>query len=145
MTALYLTDSEEEIESRAVKEAVGPMVASSSNIFALSSRDNPDAIPATLREEMLGFSGVYKEPDAPIETRHLKLYEGYLQQLKEEHVPLMTKKIIQATTLTGTKNQVVGMIEEMRDAGVNQVAIQPIRDTREVVDQVAKEIISRFS
>ena len=37
------------------------------------------------------------------------------------------------------------MIEEMRDAGVNQVAIQPIRDTREVVDQVAKEIISRFS
>jgi 5,10-methylenetetrahydromethanopterin reductase len=145
MTALYLTDSEEEIESRAVKEAVGPMVASSSNIFALSSRDNPDAIPATLREEMLGFSGVYKEPDAPIETRHLKLYEGYLQQLKEEHVPLMTKKIIQATTLTGTKNQVIGMIEEMRDAGVNQVAIQPIRDTREVVDQVAKEIISRFS
>ena len=94
---------------------------------------------------MLCFSYVYKEPDAPIETRHLKLDEGYLQHIKEEHVPLMTKKIIQATTLTGTKNQVIGMIEEMRDAGVDQVAIQPIRDTREVVDQVAKEIISRFS
>jgi hypothetical protein len=33
----------------------------------------------------------------------------------------------------------------MRDAGVDQVAIQPIRDAREVVDQVAKEIIGRFS
>lgn len=94
---------------------------------------------------MMGFSDVYKEPDAPIETRHLKLYEGYLQQLKDEHADLMTKKIIQATTLTGTKNEVIGMIEAMRDAGVDQVAIQPIRATKEVVDQVAKEIMPHFS
>jgi alkanesulfonate monooxygenase SsuD/methylene tetrahydromethanopterin reductase-like flavin-dependent oxidoreductase (luciferase family) len=56
----------------------------------------------------------------------------------------MTKKIIQATTLTGTKQQVIGMIEEMRDAGVDQIAIQPILETRSVVDQVAKEIMPVF-
>ena len=145
MTAFYLTESDEEIESRAVKEAVGPMVASSSNIFALSCHKDPTAIPEELRGEMMGFSDVYKEPDAPIETRHLKLYEGYLQQLKDEHADLMTKRIIQATTLTGTKSEVIGMIEGMRDAGVDQVAIQPIRATKEVVDQVAKEIMPHFS
>lgn len=145
MTAFYLTDSDEEIETRAVREAVGPMVASSSNIFALSSHQDPSALPDGLRDELLAFTDVYREPDAPVETRHLKLYEGYLQHLKDEHEALMTKKIIQATTLTGTKQEVVGMIEAMRDAGVDQVAIQPIRPTREVVQQVATEIMPLFN
>ena len=56
----------------------------------------------------------------------------------------MTKKIIQATTLTGTKKQVIGMIEEMRDAGVNQIAVQPILETRSVIEQVANEIMPNF-
>lgn len=144
MTAFYMTDSDEQIETRAVREAVGPMVASSSNIFALSCHKDPSAMPGSLRDELMGFADVYREPNAPIETRHLKMYEGYLQHLKDEHEALMTKKIIQATTLTGTKTEVLGMIEAMRDAGVHQVAIQPIRPTREVVDQVASEIMPRF-
>ena len=144
MTAFYLTDSDEQIETRAVREAVGPMVASSSNIFALSCNQDPSAMPGSLRDELMGFADVYREPNAPIETRHLKMYEGYLQHLKDEHEVLMTKKIIQATTLTGTKAEVLGMIEAMRDAGVHQVAIQPIRPTREVVDQIATEIMPRF-
>ena len=93
----------------------------------------------------MDFVGVYREPEAPVESRHLKLYTGYLQKLRPEHEALMTKKIMQATTLTGTKKEVLGMIEAMRDAGVDQVAIQPIRATREVVDQVAKEIMPHFA
>jgi len=145
MTAFYLTDSDEQIETRAVREAVGPMVASSSNILALSCHKDPSVLPDDLRDELMAFVGVYREPDAPVETRHLKLYSGYLQHLKDEHEALMTKKIIQATTLTGTKKEVIGMIEAMRDAGVHQVAIQPILETRSVVDQVAKEIMPHFA
>ena len=33
------------------------------------------------------------------------------------------------------------MIHKMKEAGVDQVAIQPIRPTREVVEQVASEIM----
>ncbi len=102
-------------------------------------------LPEDFRDELMDFVGVYREPDAPVETRHLKLYSGYLQYLKAEHEALMTKRIIQATTLTGTKQQVLGMIEAMRDAGIHQVAIQPIRATREVVDQVASEIMPSFA
>ncbi|RLA49232.1 MAG: hypothetical protein DRQ97_01320 [Gammaproteobacteria bacterium] len=144
MTAFYLTENDEEIATRAVREAVGPMVASASNIFALSCRKDPSVLPGDLRDELMAFADVYREPDAPVETRHLKLYSGYLQYLKDEHEALMTKKIIQATTLTGTRNEVIGMIEEIRDAGVDQVAIQPILETRSVVDQVASEIMPRF-
>jgi 5,10-methylenetetrahydromethanopterin reductase len=144
MTAFYLTSTSNDIETREVREAVGPMVASSSNIFALSCHQNPDLLPEELREELVGFTGVYKEPNEPVETRHLKLYSGYLQHLRDEHEALMTKKIIQATTLTGTKTEVLEMIKQMREAGVDQVAIQPIRPTREVVDQVAAEIMPHF-
>lgn len=145
MTAFYLTASDEQIETRAVREAVGPMVASSSNIFALSCRQDPSVLPAALRDELMAFADVYREPNEPVETRHLKLYSGYLQHLKEEHEALMTRKIIQATTLTGTRQEVIGMIEAMRDAGVDQVAIQPILETRAVVDQVAQEIMPHFN
>ena len=145
MTAFYLTDTGEEIATRAVREAVGPMVASSSNIFALSCHKNPDVMPAELRDDLMNFVDVYREPNEPVETRHLKMYSGYLQFLKQEHEALMTKEIIQATTLTGTKEEVLDMIAGMRDAGVDQVAIQPIRPTREVIEQVSKEIMPKFS
>ena len=145
MTAFYLTKTNEEIASRPVKEAVGPMVASSSNIFALSCHHDPSLLPEEFRNEIVKFTGVYKEPDEPVETRHLKLYSGYLQQLKDEHEAIMSKEIIQATTLTGTKDEVIQMIHKMKEAGVDQVAIQPIRPTREVVEQVASEIMPEFN
>ncbi len=144
MTAFYLTKNDKDIETRAVREAVGPMVASSSNIFALSTHQNPDLLPADLRDELVAFTDVYRDPEAPIETRHLKLYSGYLQKLRPEHEALMTKKIMQATTLVGTKDQVIDQIKQMQAAGVHQVAVQPVSDTSDVIDQFANEIMPAF-
>lgn len=144
MTAFYLTKHEKDIVSREVREAVGPMVASSSNIFALSTHKNPEVLPADFRQELMAFTNVYKEPDAPVETRHIKLYSGYLQKLRPEHEALMTDKIMRATTLVGTKDQVIDSIRQMHAAGVHQVAVQPILDTTATIDQFANEIMPAF-
>ena len=88
------------------------------------------------RDEIHAFKGAYHAPGEPVETRHLKLYTGYLQKLKEEHVPLLSERIIRATTLTGTAEQVAESIGRMRDAGVHQVAIQPILDTAKSIGLV---------
>jgi 5,10-methylenetetrahydromethanopterin reductase len=144
MTAFYLTKHEKDIAGREVREAVGPMVASSSNIFALSTRQNPDVLPADFRQELMAFTDVYKEPNAPIETRHIKLYSGYLQKLRPEHEALMTEKIMRATTLVGTKDQVIESIRKMQAAGVHQIAVQPILDTKATIDQFANEIMPAF-
>ena len=58
MTAFYLTKQEKDIASREVREAVGPMVASSSNIFALSTHKNPEVLPADFRQELMAFTNV---------------------------------------------------------------------------------------
>lgn len=144
MTAFYLTPPDVPIESDQVREAVGPMVASSSNIFALSARLDPECLPDELRDELLAFKGAYHAPGEPIESRHLKLYSGYLQNLRQEHVPLLTEKIIRGTTLTGSAEQVIESVQIMRDAGVHQVAIQPILDTATTIGQVASEIMPKF-
>jgi len=144
MTAFYLTDHARDIHTREVREAVGPMVASSSNIFALSTYRNPEVLPADFRAELSAFTNVYKEPDAPIETRHIKLYSGYLQKLRPEHEALMTEKIMRATTLVGTRDEVIESIRAMRTAGVHQVAVQPILDTRRTIDRFADEIMPAF-
>jgi len=144
MTAFHLTETGQDLESPEVRRAVGPFVASSVNIFALS---NPDisALPEEYRDEMAAFKNIYKVTDDPIETRHLSMYEDYLHGFREEHVKLVTENLIRATTLTGTAEEIVTAIGEMREAGVNQVAIQPILDVRTTADQFAREVMERFN
>lgn len=144
MTAFHLTELGQDLESPEVKRAVGPFVASSVNIFALSNKD-PEALPEQYRDEIGGFKDIYKVPDEPIETRHLKMYQDYLHGFREEHVALVTENLIRATTLTGTAEEIAAAIEAMREAGVNQVAIQPILDVRETTEKFASAVIDRFN
>ena len=92
----------------------------------------------------MAFNNVYKDPESPIETRHLKLYSGYLQKLRPEHEALMTEKIMRATTLVGTKEEIIESIRQMQAAGVHQVAVQPILDADATIDQFANEIMPAF-
>ena len=143
MTAFHLTEPGEKLESARVRRAVGPFVSSSSNIFAYSC-PNPQDLPADLRDDLVAFKGAYKTADEPIETRHLKLYSEYLRGFRKEHEPLVTEKMIRATTLTGSRDEILESIRSMKKAGIRQVAIQPIVDPRETVEQFAKHVIRRW-
>ena len=69
------------------------------------------------------FRDIYKVLEGPIETRHLKLYSDYLLGFKKEHEASVTEKFIRATTLTGTADEIVESIHNMKKAGIHQVAI----------------------
>ena len=142
MTAFHLTKPGEKLEAPRVRKAVGPFVSSSSNIFAFSC-PNPADLPADLRDDLVAFKNAYRVPDEPIETRHLKLYSDYLRGFKKEHEPLVSEKMIRATTLTGTREEITESIHAMKNAGIQQVAIQAIRDPKETIEEFSKEIIRR--
>jgi alkanesulfonate monooxygenase SsuD/methylene tetrahydromethanopterin reductase-like flavin-dependent oxidoreductase (luciferase family) len=142
MTAFHLTRPGEKLESARVRKAVGPFVSSSSNIFAFSC-PNPADLPADLRGDLVAFKNAYRTPDEPIETRHLTLYSDYLRGFKKEHEPLVTEKMIRATTLTGSREEIIESIHAMRQAGIRQVAIQAIADPKETIEEFSKEIIRR--
>jgi len=143
MTAFHLTRPGEKLETPRVRKAVGPFVTSSSNLYAFSC-PNPADLPADLRADIMAFKGAYHAVEEPIETRHLKLYRDYLQGFKKEHEPLVTEKMIRATTLTGTHDEVIAAIQNMKEAGIHQVAIQPVTDTRAAIETFAREIMRRM-
>jgi 5,10-methylenetetrahydromethanopterin reductase len=119
-TAFHLTKPGESFAD--VQRAVGPLVTSECNIFALSVRD-PHELPADIRDSLMAFKDAYRTPNAPIETRHLDLYSGYCADFKPEHMPLVTDRMIKETTLTGSAEELQVRIRKMAAAGVNQVTI----------------------
>ncbi len=142
MTAFHLTRPGEKLESTRVRKAVGPFVSSSSNIFAFSC-PTPTDLPSDVRHDLVAFKNAYRMPDVSIETRHLTLYSDYLRGFRKEHESLVTEKMIRATTLTGTREEVVESIHAMGAAGIRQVAIQPITDPKETIEEFSKQIIRR--
>ena len=120
LTAFHVTKPGEDLV--ALQQAVGPLVSSECNIFALSVRDREE-LPADIRDELMAFKDAYRAPDASIETRHLDLYSGYVSEFKPEHAPLVTEKMIKETTLTGTPEEIRARIRKMAELGVKQVAI----------------------
>jgi alkanesulfonate monooxygenase SsuD/methylene tetrahydromethanopterin reductase-like flavin-dependent oxidoreductase (luciferase family) len=143
MTTFHLTKPGEKLETPRVRKAVGPFVTSSSNIYAFSCQ-NPEDLPADLCDDIMAFKNAYRVADEPVETRHLKLYSDYLQGFKKEHEPLVTEKMIRATTLTGTADEVMAAINGMKKAGIRQVAVQSVISPRETIETFAKEIIRRM-
>jgi alkanesulfonate monooxygenase SsuD/methylene tetrahydromethanopterin reductase-like flavin-dependent oxidoreductase (luciferase family) len=120
LTAAHFTKPGESLAS--IQQAVGPLVTSECNIFALSVKD-PHELPADIREDLMAFRDAYRTPKAPIETRHLDLYTGYVSEFKPEHVPLVTERMIKETTLTGTPEEIRARVRRMAAMGVKQVAI----------------------
>ncbi len=140
MTAFHLTRPGERLETSAVRRAVGPFVASGSNLFALAA-SSPEELPADISDDIMSFRDAFRAPDEPAETRHLKLYSGYLTNFKKEHERLVTEKMIRATTLTGTRDEVLEAVRRMSAAGINQVVVQPVTEMGETLQSFAKEVI----
>jgi 5,10-methylenetetrahydromethanopterin reductase len=105
-----------------LQQAVGPFVVSECNVFALSVKD-PHELPADIREDLMAFKDAYVTPNAPIETRHLDLYSGYVSEFKPAHARLVTERMIKETTLTGAPEEIRERIRRMAAMGVKQVAV----------------------
>lgn len=141
MTAFHILEPGDDIRSDEVRRAVGPFTTSSSNIFAFSCED-PEMLPVELRDDIMAFKSAYREPEGSIENRHLKLYSDYLQSAKDEHEHLITEKMLKATTLVGTREEIKESIERMQAAGIDQVAIQPTYDPSGDIKKFAEQIIN---
>jgi alkanesulfonate monooxygenase SsuD/methylene tetrahydromethanopterin reductase-like flavin-dependent oxidoreductase (luciferase family) len=138
-TAFHLTKPGESLPE--MQRAVGPVVTSECNIFALSVKD-PRELPADIRDELMAFKDAYRTPDTPIETRHLDLYSGYTREFKPEHARLVTARMIRETTLTGTAEQIRERIARMAALGIKQVAIA---GGHSLIEEFARNIIRQMA
>lgn len=134
-TAFHLVKPGESL--REMQQAVGPLVTSECNIFALSAKD-PNELPSDIRDELMAFKDAYRTPGAAVDRRHLDLYSGYCTEFKQEHARLVTERMIKETTLTGTAEQIRARVARMGALGVRQVAIA---GGRSAIADFAKNVI----
>ena len=140
-TAAHIAAPGDSLASK--QQAVGAYVTSQANIFALSVQ-NPGDLPSDIQDEIMSFRDAYRTPEAPIETRHLELYRGYVNEFKDEHADIVTEKMIEETTLTGTADEIKARIRVLEAAGVDQVTIHGgSRDrTHAVIEEFAAAVIN---
>lgn len=140
LTTSHVTKPGDDLES--IQQAVGAYVTSQANIFALSAKDPAD-LPADIRDDIMQFREAYRTPDTPIETRHLDLYSGYVNEFKAEHAAIVTEKMIRETTLAGTPDEIGARIAALEAAGVDQIAVHggSRERTRTVIEEFADSVI----
>jgi 5,10-methylenetetrahydromethanopterin reductase len=138
-TAFHVTMPGESLTE--MQQAVGPLVSSECNIFALSVKD-PRELPADIRDELMAFKDAYRSPGTTLDRRHLDLYSGYCTEFKPEHARLVTERIIKETTLTGTPVEIRARIARMAALGIQQVAIA---GGQRVIAEFATNVIQQMS
>jgi len=152
LTAFHILQKGETLESKAVKAALGPVVAVCLGIAALSivnyeggrlSTAKGEPLPEDIRKGIMSFVDTYAIDGIGIERRHLKRYSNYFGW-KEEYEPLFTPEMIKTSTLVGTPEEIRGTIHRLESQGINQIMIAPLPDPNQSIDSFHENIMSKY-
>lgn len=123
VTALHILDEDEPLDSDAARDATGHLVLS----FLAYAADTPafaDRLGPAEREtvrRLLDRRGT--TADAP--DRYTKLYPDYLGRIAPEDRDLILPSLMNTLALVGTRDDLRARITTLRQAGVDELLIQP--------------------
>ena len=135
VTALYVLDEGEAPHSDAARDATGHLVLSllafAADTPAFADRLGPAERDAVRR--LMDRRGT--TADAP--DRHTKLYPGYLGRIAPQDRDLILPSLMNNLALVGTRDDLRARITTLRQAGVDELLIQPVIDPRAEMAQLA--------
>jgi 5,10-methylenetetrahydromethanopterin reductase len=112
----------ETIESERVWEAAGATAAVAYHAFLEQHDARLDTLPNAARFVELAN-------EIPEDVRHLALHAGHLTRMNDIDRQVMTRQgAASIAPLTGTVPQVRKRVEELRKAGITEIAFQPVGD-----------------
>ena len=80
--------------------------------------------------------------DYPEERRHQRIHAGHNCWVLPEEERFLTPDVLRASSMIGTRDELVEQIRGMDDAGLDQIMILPNFDTRfDVLERVASDIL----
>ncbi len=74
----------------------------------------------------------------PEDARYLGNHRGHLMFVREDEAELLTPDLVKATTMSGTKDELVSNMRTLRDAGYGQVVIQLVHGHEEAIEDWAE-------
>lgn len=151
LSAFYILDEGESLETESVRHQLGPMVSVCLNILAKSLENhgkNTDTapgepLPENLRDGVMKFIDAYPSDLDKPERRHLAYYSNYFFW-NEEFNDVLTPEMIEASVLVGTSSEIINTIKRMESQGINQVMIAPVPDPIKAMDSFHENIMSRY-
>ena len=140
LTTMVVLDEGEAVDSDRVKAESGAMAMAGVHYaydqFRNFGHQPPNSL-AGIWEDYTALLETY-----PAERRHQRIHAGHNCWVLEEEEQFLTPEVLQASSMIGTKDQLIERIHGLGAAGLNQLMILPNFDTRfDVLERVAKDIL----
>jgi 5,10-methylenetetrahydromethanopterin reductase len=135
--AMRPIDSDDELETPAMRAALGPLVVSRLR-YLTANAQSPDEVPAPFRD---GFVA-YQEYRAGLDerTRHLENYRGYLVFTPPDLERFVTPASMRTVALIGPPARLAEELDAMAQAGVTHVSLQMAGDQTVWCQRMAQQV-----
>lgn len=144
LTTMVVLDEGEAVDSDRVKRECGAFAMAAVH-YAYDQFRNFGHQPPNY---LAGIWGEYTKllESFPEETRHQRIHAGHNCWVLPEEEQFVTKETIEASCLVGTRDMILHKLNELEQAGLNQVMILPPFDPRyAVIERIAKDIIPNLA
>lgn len=140
LTTMVVLDEGEAVDSPRVKAECGAMAMAAVHYAYDQYRNFGHQPPNAL-------SGIWEDYTAlletyPAERRHQRIHAGHNCWVLEEEEKFLTPEVLNASSMIGTKDELLDTIHGLGAAGLDQIMILPNYDTRfDVLERVGKDVL----
>ncbi len=140
LTTMVVLDDGEAVDSSRVKSECGAMAMAAVHYAYDQYRNFGHQPPNALAGIWEDYTALLA--DYPEERRHQRIHAGHNCWVLPEEERFLTPDVLRASSMIGTRDELVEQIRGMDDAGLDQIMILPNFDTRfDVLERVASDIL----
>ncbi|MEQ8484150.1 MAG: LLM class flavin-dependent oxidoreductase [Pseudomonadales bacterium] len=140
LTAIVVLDDGEAVDSPRVKAECGAMAMAALHYAYDQWRNFGHQPPGAYRQVWDDYCALLAR--TPAERRHQRIHAGHNCWVLDEEAEFLTREVLEAGCMIGTREVLLGRLRELAGAGLDQVMILPNFDTRyAVLERVAQDLI----
>jgi alkanesulfonate monooxygenase SsuD/methylene tetrahydromethanopterin reductase-like flavin-dependent oxidoreductase (luciferase family) len=142
LTTMVVLDEGEAVDSDRVKAECGAMAMATVHYAYDQWRNFGHQPPGALRDIWDDYCALLES--YPEERRHQRIHAGHNCWVLEEEERFLTREVLQASSMIGTRDQLLERLKDLAGAGLDQVMILPSFDTRyDVLERVGRDIVGQ--
>jgi alkanesulfonate monooxygenase SsuD/methylene tetrahydromethanopterin reductase-like flavin-dependent oxidoreductase (luciferase family) len=142
LTTIVVLDEGEAVDSDRVKAECGAMAMAAVHYTYDQWRNFGHQPPNTYRDIWDDYCALLES--YPAERRHQRIHAGHNCWVLPEEERFLTPEVLTASSMIGTREQLLARLGELAGAGLDQVMILPSFDTRfDVLERVGRDLIGQ--
>jgi 5,10-methylenetetrahydromethanopterin reductase len=142
LTGMVVLDAGEPVDSDRVKAECGAMAMAAVHYAYDQWRNFGHQPPGAYREIWDDYCALLAS--YPEERRHQRIHAGHNCWVISEEERFLTPRVLEASSLIGTRDTLLERLRDLHAAGLHQVMILPSFDTRyDVLERVARDLIGQ--